>query len=47
MYALHVYFLIGLRWLSGNNRRAVGVTSDNSEAQGGPGGTKEQERNKF
>ena len=39
MYALHAYFLIGLRCPSGNNKRAMGVTDD-SEVQS----TMEQER---
>ena len=36
MYALHAYFLIGLRWPSGNNKRAEGVTGDNNGEQGIP-----------
>ena len=28
VYALHAYFLIGLRCPSGNNKRAMGVTDD-------------------
>ena len=36
MYALHAYFLIGLHWPSGNNKRAEGVTSDNNGVQGIP-----------
>ena len=39
VYALHAYFLIGLRCPSGNNKRAMGVTDD-SEVQS----TMEQER---
>ena len=39
MYALHAYFLIGLRCPSGNNKRAMGVTDD-SEVQS----SMEQER---
>ena len=36
MYALHAYFLIGLRWPSENNKRAEGVTGDNNGVQGIP-----------
>ena len=36
MYALHAYFLIGLHWPSGNNKRAEGVTGDNNGVQGIP-----------
>ena len=36
MYALHAYFLIGLRWPSGDNKRAEGVTGDNNVVQGIP-----------
>ena len=39
VYALHAYFLIGLRCPSGNNKRAMGVTDD-SEVQS----SMEQER---
>ena len=39
VYALHAYFLIGLRFPSGNNKRTMGVTDD-SEVQS----TMEQER---
>ena len=36
VYALHAYFLIGLRWPSRDNKRAEGVTGDNNVVQGIP-----------